>query len=226
MFNKFWAFQTCSSHESLATHQRTCTQRYNCNRCSSSFNTAEELVTHETTHIETDETGEPLEHENWENWCSLCNQWVLFESQSTVLTYGLFQIYVFLKGCCPALKPSRIIRRCIANRTTMLSGRIRWFCSGPLATMDCKITLATTSSHFSVLRVERYRKNLFPQFSQVKWQVNDELILQVCTQQSALSNHMRMHEPKKFKCEICGRFFGLAVRLQVCNITFNSSRLM
>lgn len=35
----------------------------------------------------------------------------------------------------------------------------------------------------------------------------------VCTQQSALSNHMRTHEPKKHKCEICGRSFGLFIRL-------------
>lgn len=38
-------------------------------------------------------------------------------------------------------------------------------------------------------------------------------LLQVCTQQSALSNHMRTHEPKKFKCDICGRSFGLFIRL-------------
>lgn len=36
---------------------------------------------------------------------------------------------------------------------------------------------------------------------------------QVCTQQSALSNHMRTHEPKRHKCEICGRTFGLFIRL-------------
>ncbi|XP_012226103.2 PR domain zinc finger protein 5-like [Linepithema humile] len=35
----------------------------------------------------------------------------------------------------------------------------------------------------------------------------------VCTQQSALSNHMRTHEPKRYKCEICGRSFGLFIRL-------------
>ncbi|XP_034935788.1 zinc finger protein 329-like isoform X2 [Chelonus insularis] len=35
----------------------------------------------------------------------------------------------------------------------------------------------------------------------------------VCTQQSALSNHMRTHEPKKHKCDICGRSFGLFIRL-------------
>lgn len=55
------------------------------------------------------------------------------------------------------------------------------------------------------------------------WVVNNvmgSIDLQVCTQQSALSNHMRMHEPKKFKCEICGRFFGLAVRLQVLTILY------
>ncbi|XP_063977254.1 zinc finger protein 665-like isoform X1 [Diachasmimorpha longicaudata] len=36
----------------------------------------------------------------------------------------------------------------------------------------------------------------------------------VCTQQSALSNHMRTHEPKKHKCEECGRSFGLLIRLE------------
>ncbi|XP_046821178.1 zinc finger protein 354A-like isoform X3 [Vespa crabro] len=35
----------------------------------------------------------------------------------------------------------------------------------------------------------------------------------VCTQQSALSNHMRIHEPKRHKCDICGRSFGLFIRL-------------
>ncbi|XP_015186330.1 PREDICTED: zinc finger protein 528-like [Polistes dominula] len=35
----------------------------------------------------------------------------------------------------------------------------------------------------------------------------------VCTQQSALSNHMRIHEPKRYKCDICGRSFGLFIRL-------------
>ncbi|XP_066582940.1 zinc finger protein 569-like [Prorops nasuta] len=35
----------------------------------------------------------------------------------------------------------------------------------------------------------------------------------VCTQQSALSNHMRTHEPKRHKCNICGRSFGLFIRL-------------
>ncbi|CAG5106464.1 Similar to ZNF808: Zinc finger protein 808 (Homo sapiens) [Cotesia congregata] len=35
----------------------------------------------------------------------------------------------------------------------------------------------------------------------------------ICTQQSALSNHMRTHEPKKHKCDICGRTFGLFIRL-------------
>ncbi|XP_076642973.1 uncharacterized protein LOC143353480 isoform X1 [Halictus rubicundus] len=35
----------------------------------------------------------------------------------------------------------------------------------------------------------------------------------VCTQQSALSNHMRTHEPKRHKCDICGRSFGLFIRL-------------
>lgn len=38
-------------------------------------------------------------------------------------------------------------------------------------------------------------------------------LLKVCTQQSALSNHMRTHEPKRYKCEICGRSFGLFLRL-------------
>ncbi|XP_033338765.2 uncharacterized protein LOC117227541 isoform X1 [Megalopta genalis] len=35
----------------------------------------------------------------------------------------------------------------------------------------------------------------------------------VCTQQSALSNHMRTHQPKQHKCDICGRCFGLLIRL-------------
>lgn len=38
-------------------------------------------------------------------------------------------------------------------------------------------------------------------------------ICQVCTAQSALSNHMRTHKPKRFKCNHCGRLFGLLIRL-------------
>lgn len=41
----------------------------------------------------------------------------------------------------------------------------------------------------------------------------------VCTQQSALSNHMRTHEPKRHKCDICGRSFGLFIRLAAHIVT-------
>ncbi|XP_050446343.1 zinc finger protein 836-like [Cataglyphis hispanica] len=41
----------------------------------------------------------------------------------------------------------------------------------------------------------------------------------VCTQQSALSNHMRTHEPKRHKCDICGRSFGLFIRLAAHRVT-------
>lgn len=49
-------------------------------------------------------------------------------------------------------------------------------------------------------------------------------LLQVCTQQSALSNHMRTHEPKKFKCDICGRTFGLFIRLAAHRMSEHSKQ--
>lgn len=52
------------------------------------------------------------------------------------------------------------------------------------------------------------------------------LLLQVCTQQSALSNHMRTHEPKKHKCDICGRSFGLFIRLAGHRITEHNEQPM
>uniref|UniRef100_A0A0C9R3P9 ZNF665_1 protein n=1 Tax=Fopius arisanus TaxID=64838 RepID=A0A0C9R3P9_9HYME len=46
----------------------------------------------------------------------------------------------------------------------------------------------------------------------------------VCTQQSALSNHMRTHEPKKHKCEECGRSFGLLIRLETHKLSEHNEK--
>lgn len=48
----------------------------------------------------------------------------------------------------------------------------------------------------------------------------------ICTQQSALSNHMRTHEPKKHKCDICGRSFGLFIRLAAHKISEHNEQPM
>ncbi|XP_012531158.1 zinc finger protein 271 [Monomorium pharaonis] len=48
----------------------------------------------------------------------------------------------------------------------------------------------------------------------------------ICTQQSALSNHMRTHEPKKHKCDICGKSFGLVIRLAAHRIAEHNEQPM
>ncbi|KAF7991820.1 hypothetical protein HCN44_010621 [Aphidius gifuensis] len=45
-----------------------------------------------------------------------------------------------------------------------------------------------------------------------------------CTQQSALSNHLRTHEPKKHKCEECGRSFGLLIRLETHRLSEHNNQ--
>ncbi|EZA60516.1 hypothetical protein DMN91_009963 [Ooceraea biroi] len=75
--------------------------------------------------------------------------------------------------------------------------------------------LTSTESVFSVLKImERSKEGKRgEQFHENVKSLTCPICGKVCTQQSALSNHMRTHEPKKFKCEICGRSFGLFIRL-------------
>ncbi|KAL6267694.1 hypothetical protein P5V15_000766 [Pogonomyrmex californicus] len=82
-------------------------------------------------------------------------------------------------------------------------------------------TNATMSEKLSVLEstitktMERSReiKGDEQYYENIKYPLVCPTCGKICTQQSALSNHMRTHEPKKFKCDICGRSFTLFIRL-------------
>ncbi|XP_024893789.1 zinc finger protein 85-like [Temnothorax curvispinosus] len=201
-----WWCAPCNSYyrtkDSLMKHmQLHCPRVYTCRKCSASFESVEFLAKHEASNhlkVELDFTGNL-------NDCDQCErQFVRWEM----------------------LKQHRL-RDHLAESTEIGSNTWCSLCNRFFPTVESYqshvqlhqtnsiVTQKLPSSESIVTKIaERPReiKRDDQYYENVK-SLRCPTCGKRCTQQSALSNHMRTHEPKKHKCNICGRSFGLLIRL-------------
>ncbi|KYM98152.1 hypothetical protein ALC62_11143 [Cyphomyrmex costatus] len=199
-----WWCAPCNSYyktkDSLMTHMQHCPRVYTCKKCSTSFESVEILAKHEAN----DHLKVKLDFTENLNDCDQCDrQFVRWEM----------------------LKQHRL-RDHLAELT---DGSNTWcsLCNRFFPTVESykkhtqlhqtnsAISQKLPSSELMVAKIpERIReiKRDEQYYENVK-SLTCPTCGKICTQQSALSNHMRTHEPKKHKCDICGRSFGLLIRL-------------
>ncbi|XP_048513182.1 zinc finger protein 667-like [Athalia rosae] len=181
---------------SLRKHIRLfCPCKYKCKKCSEVFQSVEELARHEGSH----HLKVMLNFHESVNKCDQCDRefvsWEILghhkqkDHQPIPVTEAQTETNTWHSSC---------------NRTfpTLESFQSHRQPHQP----DMMPPLPATSAQFETL----FDKNPF--MDNIK-SLTCPTCGKVCTQQSALSNHMRTHEPKKHKCEICGRSFGLFIRL-------------
>ncbi|XP_015606237.1 zinc finger protein 569 [Cephus cinctus] len=199
-----WWCSPCNNYyrtkESLMKHMNlNCPRKYTCKTCNSVFETVEDLAKHEGS----DHLKIILDFEKSLKSCNQCDRefvsWEMLrhhrlrDHQSTTSVLGS-------NTWCP-----------LCNR---------FFPNAELYEVHKMLHEPESLSQSSILPtisvppVEELQRELKrDHFAECVKSLTCPTCGKVCTQQSALSNHMRTHEPKKYKCETCGRSFGLFIRL-------------
>ncbi|XP_046484480.1 zinc finger protein 595 [Neodiprion pinetum] len=192
--SKWWC-SPCNRYyrtkESLRKHMRLfCPRRYRCKKCSSVFQSVEELAKHEGLH----HLKVTLNFDECVNECDQCDrEFVSWE----ILRHHRQRDHQLV----PELATASNTWCSLCNRffPTMNSYQNHKQLHQPETANVTPVRGETLFKHNPF--AENIKSLMCPTCGKV------------CTQQSALSNHMRTHEPKKHKCEICGRSFGLFIRL-------------
>ncbi|KAG5307757.1 ZN845 protein, partial [Pseudoatta argentina] len=198
-----WWCAPCNSYyktkDSLMTHmQLHCPRVYTCRKCSASFESVEILAKHEAnSHLKV-----KMDFTENLNDCDQCDrQFVRWEM----------------------LKQHRL-RDHLAELT---DGSNTWcsLCNRFFPTVESyqkhvqlhqtnsAISQKLPSSEFMITKIPERIREIKRDEQCCERSLKCPTCGKICTQQSALSNHMRTHEPKKHKCDICGRSFGLFIRL-------------
>ncbi|KAK1119774.1 hypothetical protein K0M31_013188 [Melipona bicolor] len=217
--SKWWC-APCNSYyrtkESLMKHmQLHCPRKYNCRKCSACFELVEDLAKHEATnHLKV-----TLDFDRSVLDCDQCDR--QFVSWEMLKKHRL----------CDHLTQINEI-----GTNTWCSLCNRFFPS--MENYQSHIQLHEISNYTStkalqlmnqqsvkVLKSEETSKEVKREhFADASKSLTCPTCGKICTQQSALSNHMRTHEPKRHKCDICGRSFGLFIRLAAHRMSEHSQQ--
>lgn len=217
--SKWWC-APCNSYyrtkESLMKHmQLHCPRKYNCRKCSACFELVEDLAKHEATnHLKV-----TLDFDRSVLDCDQCDrQFVSWEMlKKHRLCDHLTQINEIGTNTrcslCNRFFPSmenyqnHIQLHEISNYTST------------------KALQLMNQQSIKVLKSEETSKEVKREhFADASKSLTCPTCGKICTQQSALSNHMRTHEPKRHKCDICGRSFGLFIRLAAHRMSEHSQQ--
>ncbi|XP_033347323.1 zinc finger protein Xfin-like [Bombus vosnesenskii] len=217
--SKWWC-TPCNSYyktkESLMKHmQLHCPRKYNCRKCSACFELVEDLAKHEATnHLKV-----TLDFDRSVLDCDQCDrQFVSWEMlKKHRLRDHLTQINEIGSNTWCSL-----CNRFFPSVETYQSHIQLHEVSNYTPT---KILHLTNQQSAKVLKSEEPSKEVKREhFTDATKSLTCPTCGKVCTQQSALSNHMRTHEPKRHKCDICGRSFGLFIRLAAHRMSEHSQQ--
>lgn len=204
--SKWWC-TPCNSYyktkESLMKHmQLHCPRKYNCRKCSACFELVEDLAKHEATnHLKV-----TLDFDRSVIDCDQCDrQFVSWEMlKKHRLRDHLTQINeIGINTWCS-----------LCNRFFPSTEAYQSHIQLHEVSNSTKTLQLTNQQSIKILKNEESSKEVKREhFTDTTKSLTCPTCGKICTQQSALSNHMRTHEPKRHKCDICGRSFGLFIRL-------------
>ncbi|XP_046821176.1 PR domain zinc finger protein 5-like isoform X1 [Vespa crabro] len=206
--SKWWC-APCNSYyktrESLIKHmQLHCPRKYTCRKCPMSFESVEDLAKHEgTNHLKV-----TLDFDEIVKECHQCDRkfvsWEMLK-QHRMRDHLGESIAIGMNTWCslcnrffPTIEAYHNHQQLHQNNNYIMAQTQLSMQSSNL----CIIGLGDSSREIKKEHSFENTKSL-----------TCPTCGKVCTQQSALSNHMRIHEPKRHKCDICGRSFGLFIRL-------------
>ncbi|XP_012276780.1 PR domain zinc finger protein 5 [Orussus abietinus] len=199
--SKWWC-PPCNNYyrtkESLMKHLNSCPRVYTCKKCSLVFASVEELAKHEGS----DHLKITLDFDETVKECHQCERefvsWDMLRHHR-LRDHVAESIEIGRSTWCPLCNRFFPSIDCFESHKQLHQQAV------------CHVALPSLSIE-SVPQKEEIPKVIKKEHENVK-SLTCPTCGKVCTQQSALSNHMRTHEPKKHKCDICGRSFGLFIRL-------------
>ena len=217
--SKWWC-APCNSYfktkESLMKHmQLDCPRKYTCRKCSVCFELVEDLAKHEaTSHLKVN-----LDFDKSVKDCDECDrQFVSWEmlKQHRLRDHLAEAIEIGTNTWCSLCNRFFSSIEAYQNHTQLHEVNNHAPLKAPQLTEERSVTIFKTE--------EPPRETKREHFVEPAKSLTCPTCGKVCTQQSALSNHMRTHEPKRHKCDICGRSFGLFIRLAAHRMSEHSQQ--
>ncbi|XP_076619124.1 uncharacterized protein LOC143340737 isoform X1 [Colletes latitarsis] len=217
--SKWWC-APCNSYyktkESLVKHmQLHCPRKYTCRKCSMCFELVEDLAKHEaTSHLKV-----TVDFYRSDKDCDQCDrQFVSWEmlKQHRLRDHLGQAIEIGTNTWCSLCNRFFPSVEAYQNHT-----QLHEVSNHTLA----KTAQSADQQVVTILKTEEPSKEAKREhFVEATKSLTCPTCGKVCTQQSALSNHMRTHEPKRHKCDICGRSFGLFIRLAAHRMSEHSQQ--
>ncbi|XP_076237210.1 uncharacterized protein LOC143180984 [Calliopsis andreniformis] len=217
--SKWWC-PPCNNYyktkESLMKHmQLHCPRRYTCRKCSQCFELVEDLAKHEATnHLKVN-----LDFDKSMKDCDQCER--------QFMSWEMLKQHRLRDHLGEAIETGTNTWCSICNRF-FLSVEAYQNHIQLHETSDCTVIEAPQPidpQPVAVLKTAEPPKEAKKEhFVEATKSLTCPTCGKVCTQQSALSNHMRTHEPKRHKCDICGRSFGLFIRLAAHRMSEHSQQ--
>ncbi|XP_053971385.1 zinc finger protein 567-like [Hylaeus volcanicus] len=217
--SKWWC-APCNSYyktkEGLVKHmQLHCPRKYTCRKCSMCFELVEELAKHEaTSHLKVS-----VDFYRSDKDCDQCDrQFVSWEmlKQHRLRDHLAEAIEIGTNTWCSLCNRFFPNVEDYENHTQLHEDSNN---------TSMKATPATDQQSVALSKIEEPPKEVKREhFVEATKSLTCPTCGKVCTQQSALSNHMRTHEPKRHKCDICGRSFGLLIRLAAHRMSEHSQQ--
>lgn len=217
--SKWWC-APCNSYyktrESLVKHmQLHCPRKYTCRKCSMCFELVEDLAKHEAI----DHLKVTLDFDESIKDCDQCDrQFVSWEmlKQHRLRDHLANAVEIGTNTWCSLCNRFFPSIEAYQNHILLHETTSYTVPAAPQRTESVTITTYRAEDAAKELKKEHFLENTKA--------LTCPTCGKVCTQQSALSNHMRTHEPKRHKCEICGRSFGLFIRLAAHRMSEHSQQ--
>lgn len=202
--------------ESLMKHmQLHCPRKYTCRKCTMSFELVEDLAKHEaTSHLKV-----TVDFYRSDKDCDQCDrQFVSWEmlKQHRLRDHLGQTIEIGTNTWCSLCNRFFPSVEAYQNHTQLHEVSNYTSVKAPQSTDQQSVTILKTEEPTKEVKREH--------FVEATKSLTCPTCGKVCTQQSALSNHMRTHEPKRHKCDICGRSFGLFIRLAAHRMSEHSQQ--
>ncbi|XP_031841658.1 uncharacterized protein LOC116430976 isoform X2 [Nomia melanderi] len=217
--SKWWC-APCNSYyktkESLMTHmQLHCPRKYTCRKCTACFELVEDLAKHEaTSHLKV-----TLDFDKSLKDCDQCErQFVSWEmlKQHRLRDHLGEAIDIGTNTWCSLCNRFFPSIEAYQNHTQLHETSNY---------TPVKVSQIADQQVVTIIKAEEPPKEVRKEhFVEATKSLTCPTCGKVCTQQSALSNHMRTHEPKRHKCDICGRSFGLFIRLAAHRMSEHSQQ--
>ncbi|XP_043480219.1 zinc finger protein 84-like [Leptopilina heterotoma] len=213
--SKWWC-APCNNYyrtkEGLIKHMQVfCPRRYTCRKCSRVFYTVEDLAKHDGT----DHLKVTLDFDEVVTKCHQCDRefvsWEMLRHHR-LRDHVAEDIDIGTSTWCPSC--NRFFPSMETYQNHMQLHQLDTMTRLPISSLPS----VSQENHTRELRKENLNDSVKS--------LSCPTCGKICTQQSALSNHMRTHEPKKHQCDICGRFFGLYIRLATHKMTEHNQGMM